>query len=175
MEIALTHIVGGVMAVGLRVSGLVLFAPFLGSSLVPARIKALIVILITGLLYPVYAKGLPVITTSNWVLVVITEMILGVAMGIATNMAFEAAQMAGQVLSIQMGYSLVNILDPQTQVDTTVLSIFFDRRLSGASTITRPSLSASSRSLMCRRITLLSMIPSVVLVRMYRFSPLGPV
>jgi flagellar biosynthetic protein FliR len=45
-------------------------------------------------------------------------------MGIATNMAFEAAQMAGQVLSIQMGYSLVNILDPQTQVDTTVLSIF---------------------------------------------------
>jgi flagellar biosynthetic protein FliR len=32
--------------------------------------------------------------------------------------------MAGQVLSIQMGYSLVNILDPQTNVDTTVVSLF---------------------------------------------------
>ena len=32
--------------------------------------------------------------------------------------------MAGQVLSIQMGYSLVNILDPQTQVDSTVMALF---------------------------------------------------
>ena len=32
--------------------------------------------------------------------------------------------MAGQLLSVQMGYSLVNILDPQTQVDTTVVSAF---------------------------------------------------
>jgi flagellar biosynthetic protein FliR len=32
--------------------------------------------------------------------------------------------MAGQVLSIQMGYSLVNILDPQTQVESTVMATF---------------------------------------------------
>ena len=37
---------------------------------------------------------------------------------------FEAAQMAGSVLGVQMGYSLVNILDPQTQVDTTVVAMF---------------------------------------------------
>jgi len=33
--------------------------------------------------------------------------------------------LAGQVLGIQMGYSLVNILDPQTQVDTTVVPVFY--------------------------------------------------
>jgi flagellar biosynthesis protein FliR len=38
---------------------------------------------------------------------------------------FEAVQLAGQVLGIQMGYSLVNILDPQTQVDTTVIPLFY--------------------------------------------------
>jgi flagellar biosynthetic protein FliR len=32
--------------------------------------------------------------------------------------------MAGQVLSVQMGYSLVNILDPQTQVESTVVATF---------------------------------------------------
>ncbi len=32
--------------------------------------------------------------------------------------------MAGQVLSVQMGYSLVNILDPITQVDSTVIAFF---------------------------------------------------
>lgn len=124
MDIALTNIVAGIMVVGLRVSGLMIFAPFFGSSVLSPRVKAMLVILITAVLYPVYSKTLPVVTTSNWVGVVFSEMVVGIAMGFATNMAFEAAQMAGQVLSIQMGYSLVNIMDPQTQVDTTVLSIF---------------------------------------------------
>ena len=39
-------------------------------------------------------------------------------MGVATNAVFEGAAMAGQILSVQMGYSLVNILDPNTQVDS---------------------------------------------------------
>jgi flagellar biosynthetic protein FliR len=43
-------------------------------------------------------------------------------MGVATNIVFEAVQIAGQVLSVQMGYSLVNILDPSTQVDSTVVA-----------------------------------------------------
>ena len=43
-----------------------------------------------------------------------------------------------------------------------------------ASTITTPAFSASSFSLMCSRIRLLSMMPIAVLVRMYRFNPLGP-
>jgi flagellar biosynthetic protein FliR len=52
-------------------------------------------------------------------------MLIGIAMGLTTNLVFEAAQMAGQLLSIQMGYSLVNILDPTTQVDTTVVGVFY--------------------------------------------------
>jgi flagellar biosynthetic protein FliR len=52
------------------------------------------------------------------------ELVLGIAFGIATQIVFEAVQMAGQILSIQMGYSLVNILDPNTQVDTTVMAMF---------------------------------------------------
>jgi flagellar biosynthetic protein FliR len=57
-------------------------------------------------------------------LLVFRELLLGVGMGIATSIVFEAAQMAGSILSVQMGYSLVNILDPNTQVDTTVMSMF---------------------------------------------------
>jgi flagellar biosynthesis protein FliR len=37
---------------------------------------------------------------------------------------FDAMQMAGQVLSTQMGFSLVNLIDPQTQVDSTVMAVF---------------------------------------------------
>ena len=57
-------------------------------------------------------------------MLVLRELILGVAFGIATSVVFEGVQMAGQILSVQMGYSLVNILDPTTQVDTTVVAMF---------------------------------------------------
>jgi flagellar biosynthetic protein FliR len=122
MEISLTQILSSMLVIGLRVSGLVLFAPFFGSATIPPRIKAMLVIAITAVLYPVYAPRLHVVTISNWPLMVASETLVGIAMGVATNAVFEAAQMAGQVLSVQMGYSLVNILDPLTKVDSTVVA-----------------------------------------------------
>src|SRR5580658_11125152 len=124
MEIALTQLIGSVLVVGLRVSGLVLFAPFFGNATIPPRIKAVLVIAITAVLYPVYSPHLQAVTMAHWPVLVASETVVGIAMGIATNVVFEAAQMAGQVLSVQMGYSLVNILDPNTQVDSTVVAFF---------------------------------------------------
>jgi flagellar biosynthetic protein FliR len=124
MEISLTHIISSVLIIGLRVSGLMLFAPFFGSAVIPPRIKAVLVIAITTVLYPVYSPHLHGATLSHWPLIVASETVVGIAMGVATNVVFEGAQMAGQVLSMQMGYSLVNILDPTTQVESTVVAFF---------------------------------------------------
>jgi flagellar biosynthetic protein FliR len=124
MEISLTPILSSILVIGLRVSGLMLFAPFFGSASIPPRIKVVLVIAFTALLYPVYSPHLQVVPMSHWTILVASETIIGIAMGIATNVVFEAAQMAGQVLSVQMGYSLVNILDPNTQVESTVVAFF---------------------------------------------------
>jgi flagellar biosynthetic protein FliR len=124
MEISLIPIIGSVLVIGLRVSGLVLFAPFFGSAVIPPRIKAVLVIAITAVLYPVYSPHLHVVTLSHWPVLVASETVVGIAMGVATNAVFEGAQMAGQILSVQMGYSLVNILDPSTQVESTVIAFF---------------------------------------------------
>jgi len=124
MEISLIHIISSMLIIGLRVSGLMLFAPFFGSAVIPPRIKAVLVIAITSVLYPVYSPHLHVVTMAQWPLLVASETVVGIALGVATNAVFEGAQMAGQVLSVQMGYSLVNILDPLTQVDSTVVAFF---------------------------------------------------
>jgi len=124
MEFSLIDLLTGPLVVGARVSGLMVFAPFFGNSAIPVRIKAILAIAITAVLYPVYSTRVGVITLTQWPGVVTRELVLGLAIGLAANFVFEAAQMAGQVLGVQMGYSLVNILDPQTQVDTTVVSLF---------------------------------------------------
>ena len=124
MEINLTNLIAPLLTVGLRVSGLMLFAPVFGSAALPVRIKAVLVIAITAMLYPALASRVGVVALTDWPLLAIHELLIGMALGIAANLVFDAVQLAGQVLSIQMGYSLVNILDPQTQVESTVMALF---------------------------------------------------
>lgn len=124
MDISLTSLIGSVLVIGLRVSGLMLFAPFFGSVAIPPRVKVVLVIAITAALYPVYESRLSVLQVSHWPVLVASEVVVGIAMGLATNVVFEAVLVAGQMLSMQMGYSLVNILDPNTQVESTVVALF---------------------------------------------------
>jgi flagellar biosynthesis protein FliR len=123
MEISLTNIIGSMLVVGLRVSGLMLFAPFFASAIIPVRIKIVLVLAITAVLYPVYGPRIAAFAPSQWPMLVASEMLVGISIGLATNAVFEAAQIAGQILSVQMGYSLVNILDPNTQVESTVVAM----------------------------------------------------
>ena len=120
----LQQILLGFLTISVRLSGLLLFAPFFGSASVPPRVKAALVVALSVLLYPMLSPSLPTRSLSDWPVLVFGELLIGAALGIATNLVFDAVQMAGQVLSVQMGYSLVNILDPQTQVDSTVMALF---------------------------------------------------
>jgi len=125
IEIPLLTIISGLLTVGVRLSGLFLFAPFFGSAVIPMRIKAILVLVISVVLFPVVGHDLAPRPLSSWPFLVFTEFLIGAGIGIATNLVFEAAQLGGQVLGIQMGYSLVNILDPQSQVETPVISLFY--------------------------------------------------
>ncbi len=124
MDIPFGDVLEALLAIGMRISGLFLFAPFLGSGVIPARIKAMLVVALTFLMYPVLSRTWPHLALAEWPLLVFRELLVGVAVGVAASVVFEAVQMSGQILSIQMGYSLINILDPNTQVDTTVVAMF---------------------------------------------------
>lgn len=122
--LTLQQIITVFLVIGVRLSGLMLFAPFFGSQSIPPRIKAGVVIGTSALFFPVLSPTLINLDLSAWPGFVFTEFLIGAALGIATNLVFDAVQMAGQVVSTQMGFSLINILDPQTQVDSTVMSVF---------------------------------------------------
>ena len=124
MDWNLDNTILGLAAVGLRISGLFVFAPFFGSDAIAPRIKIGLVLAITVLLYPVCGpRGLE-LSTSGILRVVVGELLVGLLIGLSVQLVFEAAQYAGQLMGVQVGFSLVNILDPNTQVDTPVLSLF---------------------------------------------------
>lgn len=108
-----------------RVSALMVFAPFLGSATISSRIKAGFVIALTALLYPVVGPALPSSPAAiTWKLVG-GEFILGLAMGLTLQFVFEGLELAGQVLGFQVGHSLANLINPQSDAETPILSNFY--------------------------------------------------
>ena len=118
------HILYRAFPIALRVGGFMSFAPFLGSLSIPARVKAAFTLMLTVLLYPVCAVPQFVVTPFGWTRLALAELTLGLALGLCLQFIIEGALLAGQLASFQFSFSLVNIIDPQTDVDTPVLSIF---------------------------------------------------
>ena len=125
MDLVIQRLLMPALLLGLRIGGLMSFAPFLGSTSISVRFKAALTVAFTVLLYPVCAPQIIQVTAANWLTTVLSESCLGLLLGLTVQFVFEAAQFAGQFASIQMGFSLVTILDPQTQADTPVISVFF--------------------------------------------------
>jgi flagellar biosynthetic protein FliR len=112
------------LAIGLRVAGLMTFAPFWGSTAVNPRLKAVLIVVIVAILYPVCDVPAFSLTPAALVRVALSEAMLGLAIGLCLQFVLESAQVAGQLAGFQFAFSLVNIIDPQTNVDTPVLAIF---------------------------------------------------
>ena len=109
-------------AIGMRLSAALLFMPFFGSSAFPRQIKALLVLVMTAVLYPVVHIAPQILTPLAIAQMALGEIMLGLAMGLCLQFVFEAVQLAGQITGFQLSFSLVNVIDPQTNVDTPVLA-----------------------------------------------------
>jgi len=121
----LEKILAAAVFVGTRIAGLFTFSPFLGSAAIPMRVKAGLAVTLTYLLYPVCAPTIAVTSAEAWLGIVANELVIGLMIGLTVTFIFDAAQVAGQVIGLQVGFSLVNVMDPQTQVDTPVISTFY--------------------------------------------------
>ncbi len=106
--------------VAVRLSGLFVFAPIFSSSAIPPRIKAAFVFALTILLAPVVAI-VPHAHAELGVASIAGELGVGLVFGLALTMLTEALLFAGTLLGMSFSFSLVNLLDPNTHVETPVL------------------------------------------------------
>jgi flagellar biosynthetic protein FliR len=108
----------------LRISGIVVFAPFFGSPSIPYQIRIAFALVMSFLLAP----SLPIDLSSvgpglaDLTLVILGELMSGLILGLAANLVFAGIQYSGQIISFQMGFSLIKLIDPQTNVESPVYS-----------------------------------------------------
>jgi flagellar biosynthesis protein FliR len=108
----------------LRVSGIILFAPLFSSLSIPTLIRAAIAFAITLVLAPALPmSAIPsTITLGNIAGLMLSEGMAGVILGFAGACVFAGMEFAGQMISFQLGFALINVIDPQTQVEVSVFS-----------------------------------------------------
>ena len=54
----------------------------------------------------------------------VSEIILGLGLGFFTSLAFVAIQWAGSLIGYQMGFAIVNVLDPHSQTQSSIIGEF---------------------------------------------------
>ncbi len=112
--------IAAAVLVAVRLSGLMLFAPVFSSTAIAPRIKAGFVFALTLLLTPVVPLSSGVRASIN-LGSISGELALGLVVGLSLMLLTEALLLAGTLLGVSFSFSLVNLLDPNTMVETPVL------------------------------------------------------
>jgi flagellar biosynthesis protein FliR len=107
-----------------RVSGMVVFAPFFSSAALPLRAKAVFVGAVAFLLAPLVA-ALPQAHATLDFAALLGELAVGLVYGLSLTLLNEMLIFAGQVVGLQFSFSLVNLLDPSSSIQTPLLGDLF--------------------------------------------------
>ncbi|RLJ03781.1 MAG: flagellar biosynthetic protein FliR [Candidatus Aenigmatarchaeota archaeon] len=108
----------------LRVSAMVVTIPIIGNRVVPVRIKAGLSLMIAFLLFPFIKIHLPYLGIFSLIGGMIGEVIIGIIIGLAGRLAFAGVQIAGQLIGFQMGFAIVNVFDPITSEQVSIMAQF---------------------------------------------------
>jgi flagellar biosynthesis protein FliR len=103
-----------------RLSGLMVFAPVFSSPAIAPRIKAGFVFAMTIFLAPAIT-AVPGARPMLDARALLGELGVGLLFGLSLMLLNEALTFAGTLLGLQFSFSLVNLLDPNSMIETAVL------------------------------------------------------
>ncbi|MGC2250687.1 MAG: flagellar biosynthetic protein FliR, partial [Acidobacteriaceae bacterium] len=101
----------------IRVSGLMLFVPFFSSAAIPRTVKTLFTFVVAALLTPIAASH-PGVMPELGLTSMLGELSTGLLFGLSLTLLMEMLNFSGQLLGLQFSFSLVNVLDPNSSIET---------------------------------------------------------
>jgi flagellar biosynthetic protein FliR len=116
--------VGYFFLVFVRVITILALVPIFGAQSIPAQLKVALGLILTGLLFShVYQTVRPLevnLSLTLFGLLVVKEVMVGLAIGYVASLLFIAVQFAGRMVDVEMGFGFVELMDPTTNQQVTV-------------------------------------------------------
>jgi flagellar biosynthetic protein FliR len=113
-----------------RVAALVGSAPLLSHNSVPRRVRVGLAVLVTILVVPTLPPMAAISPfTAEGVVLVIQQLLVGAALGLAMQVAFAAVVLAGDMIGLQMGLSFAAFIDPVNSEQAPIVGSFLTMTL----------------------------------------------
>ncbi|MFA6448755.1 MAG: flagellar biosynthetic protein FliR [bacterium] len=106
-----------------RMASMVAASPIIGSASVPAQAKIGFSFLLSVIMFPIVSRSFPALPGHIilfWSLMV-REALIGMLIGVISSLMFSAVQLSGQIFGMQVGFGIVNVMDPLSQEQTSLL------------------------------------------------------
>jgi flagellar biosynthetic protein FliR len=113
----------------LRVSGLIFSSPVFGRKNIPAMAKIGYCACIAYLLFTTVKSSQSLDYNNDvliFILLCVKELLFGLALGYVLNAFFTLVFTAGQMIDMQMGFGLVNVFDPQSNLNIPMVGNFLN-------------------------------------------------
>jgi flagellar biosynthesis protein FliR len=109
-----------------RIGGMFVAAPILGHSAIPAMVKILLTLTLGYFLYPLVSTQhfaleaglLPLLTLA------MREFLCGLVIGFLFQIIFFGVEFGGGLIGYQIGFAMVNIVDPSTSTTVPIIGQF---------------------------------------------------
>jgi len=109
-----------------RISAFIVTAPFFNQRTVPVRVKAGLSVFLSMLVFNTI-KYVPLTysTTVGYVLLIVKETAIGLSLGYMANMCLYILDLAGRMIDTEIGFSMVNVLNPVSNIQTSVTGTLY--------------------------------------------------
>lgn len=114
-----------------RITGFIFIAPFYSMNNTPARVKIGLAIFLSYLIFTVETPHVAVTyrTIAGYAVLVIKEVLVGLLLGFGTNFCTSIISFAGHIMDMEIGLSMVTLMDPTTQESASVSGVFYQYML----------------------------------------------
>ena len=108
-----------------RVGAILLTAPLFSSGSIPIHVKIGLSFMLAVIVFPlVSVNDILVLPLASLGIAMAGEVLIGVIIGFTARLLFAAVQLAGQLVGFQMGFGIVNVIDPQTSAQVSIIAQF---------------------------------------------------
>ncbi|MBT0612002.1 flagellar biosynthetic protein FliR [Campylobacter hyointestinalis] len=107
-----------------RTGALMIFFPFFSHMQIPVVVKTALAFMLTIFLFPLAdsSSNLANLQIEYLILETFAELMFGLCAGVLLMLVFGAIQLAGEQISMIMGFSMASVIDPQSGMNSPLIS-----------------------------------------------------
>ena len=112
----------------MRVAAFVFVVPFFSMNQVPRRYRAGLSVMISAVLYGVLPRQeILYDTVYEYAIIVAKEFVTGILLGMGVNLCTTILALTGTIADMEVGFSMVTLMDPATRQQTTITSTLYQQ------------------------------------------------